>query len=133
MSARHRRAQRGQETLQAILVVALVLLPVLVSILTLGSLVRTDLGAHAAAAAGARAAATAGGFGAAELDRVERELRGDGLDPAACAVSATAATVALDQPIGVTVRCPQHVGIPFLLEREVDVGGTAVGRGEVNR
>jgi hypothetical protein len=133
VSGRHRQGQRGQETLQAILVVALVLLPVLVSILTLGSLVRTDLGARAAAAAGARAAGTAGGFGPAELDRVERELRGDGLDPSGCAVSATAATVTLDQPIGVTVRCPQHVGIPFLLERDVEVGGTVVGRGEVNR
>ena len=50
MTGRRRLAERGQETLHAILVVALVLLPVLVSILTLGSMVRTDLGARAAAA-----------------------------------------------------------------------------------
>jgi hypothetical protein len=48
-------------------------------------------------------------------------------------VSATAASVGLDEPVAVTVRCPQHVGIPFLLERDVDLGATAVGRGEVNR
>jgi hypothetical protein len=128
-----RDPQRGQETLQAILVVALVLLPVLLSILTLASLVRTDLAARAAAAAGARAAAAAGGFGPAQLDRVDRELRGGGLDPSGCAVSATAATVALDELIGVSVLCPQHVGIPFLLERDVEMGGTVTGRGEVNR
>ena len=127
------RGQRGQETLQAILVVALVLLPVLVSILTLASLVHTDLGARAAAAAGARSAASAGGFGPTQLERVRRELRDGGIDPAACAVSATAATVSLDEPITVSVRCPQHLGIPFLLERDVELGANAVGHGEVNR
>jgi len=130
---RARPTQCGQETLQAILVVALVLLPVLVSMLSLATLVHADLGARAAAAAGARAAASAGGFGPAQLDRVERELRSGGLDPAACTVSATAATVSLDEPIGVTVRCPRHVGVPFLLERDVEVGTTAIGHGEVNR
>lgn len=132
-TAHRRHAQRGQETLQAILVVALVLFPVLVAILTLASLVHTDLGARAAAAAGARSAGSAGGFGPAQLDRVHRELRSGGIEPVGCAVSATAATVGLDEPISVTVRCPQHVGIPFLLQRDLDVGGTAVGRGEVNR
>ncbi|HEY2705250.1 MAG TPA: hypothetical protein VGL20_16330 [Candidatus Dormibacteraeota bacterium] len=113
--------------------VALVLLPVLVSILSLAAMVHTDLGARAAAAAGARSAASAGGFGPAQLDRVRRELRSGGIDPGSCAVSATAATVGLDEPVAVTVRCPQHVGVPFLLERDVEVGTTAVGRGEVNR
>ncbi len=113
--------------------VALVLLPVLVSILSLAAMVHTELGARAAAAAGARSAASAGGFGPVQLDRVRRELRSGGIDPAACAVSATAATVGLDEPVAVTVRCPQHIGIPFLLERDVEVGTTAVGRGEVNR
>jgi hypothetical protein len=127
------RGQRGQETLQAVLVVALVLLPVLVSILTLASLVHTDLAARAAAAAGARSAASAGGFGPAQLERVRRELRDGGIDPAGCAVAATAATVSLDEPITVSVRCPQHLGIPFLLERDVELGASAVGHGEVNR
>ena len=113
--------------------VALVLLPVLVSILSLAAMVRTDLGARAAAAAGARSAASAGGFGPAQLDRVRRELSTGGIDPAACTVSATAASVGLDEPVAVTVHCPQHLGIPFLLERDVDLGATAVGRGEVNR
>lgn len=130
---RRRHGEPGQETLQAILVVALVLLPVLVSIVSLAAMVHTDLGARAAAAAGARSAASAGGFGPAQLDRVLRELRGGGVDPAACTVSASAAAVALDEPVAVTVRCPQHLGIPFLFERDVEVGATAVGRGEMNR
>jgi hypothetical protein len=114
-------------------VVALVLLPVLVGVLTLASMVHTDLAARAAAAEGVRSAAGAGGFGPAQLERVRRELRDGGVDPSACAVSASAASVGLDQPISVSVRCPQHLGIPFLLERDVDVGSTAAGRGEVNR
>jgi hypothetical protein len=90
------------------------------------------IGAQAAAASGARAAGTSGGFGPAELSRVEDELRGNGVDPAACTVSASAPTVALDQPISVTVDCPQHVGIPFLPELDVSLSSTFVARGEVN-
>lgn len=109
------------------------LLPVLVGMLTLASMVHTDLAARSAAATGARSAANAGGFGPAQLERVRRELRDGGVDPAACTVSATPSTVGLDEPIAVSVRCPQHLGIPFLLERDLDLGATAAGRGEVNR
>ncbi len=115
-----------------VLVVALVLLPVLLAILTLGAMVRTELAARAAAAAGARAAASAGGFGPDELDRVRRELRDGGVDPGGCSVSASAGRIGLDEPITVGVRCPQQLRIPFLLERDVDLDAIAVGRGEVN-
>jgi hypothetical protein len=114
-------------------VVALVLLPVLAAMLSMASLVHTDMGARAAAGAGARAAASAGGFGPAELDRVRRELRDGGIDPAGCAVTASSDQVGLGEPVTVSVHCPQHLGIPFLLDRDVDLGATAVGRGEVNR
>jgi hypothetical protein len=116
-----------------VLVVALVLLPVLAGILTLASTVHTDLAARAAAASGVRSAASAGGFGPTQLERVRQELRDGGVDPSACSVSATPAVVGLDEPIAVSVRCPQHLGIPFLLERDLDLGATASGRGEVNR
>jgi len=116
-----------------VLVVALVLLPVLAGILTLASTVHTDLAARAAAASGVRSAASAGGFGPTQLERVRQELRDGGVDPSACSVSATRAVVGLDEPIAVSVRCPQHLGIPFLLERDLDLGATASGRGEVNR
>jgi hypothetical protein len=106
---------------------------VLAGVLTLASMVHTDLAARAAAAVGVRSAASAGGFGPDQLERVRRELRDGGVDPSGCAVAANATTVRLDEPIAVSVRCPQHLGIPFLLERDLDLGATAVGRGEVNR
>jgi hypothetical protein len=128
-----RRHERGQETLQTILVVAFVLLPVLVSILTFGALIHSYIGGQAAASAGARAAGAGGGFGPAELQRVLDELSANGIDATRCTVSASASIVALDQPISVTVSCPQHVGIPFLFERDVSLTSTFVSRGEVNR
>jgi hypothetical protein len=124
---------RGQETLQAILVVAFVLLPLLVSVVTFGSLIHEYIGTQAAAAAGARAAGSVGGFGPDQLGRVLESLRSNGIDAARCAIDARPTTVALDQPITITVSCPQHVGIPFLLERDVNLSSTYVARGEVNR
>ena len=41
--------------------------------------------------------------------------------------------IALDNPISVTVDCPEHVGIPFLFERDVALTSTFVAHGEVNR
>jgi hypothetical protein len=137
MRERRQRAlhvrQRGQETLQAILVVSLVLLPMLIGILTFGTLVHASITTQAAAAAGARAAGVAGEFGPDQLDRVTTELRSNGIDAGACAIASSSGTVALDQPITITVACPQHVGIPFLFERDVQLSATVVGRGEVNR
>ncbi|HZS15141.1 MAG TPA: hypothetical protein VFC09_11125 [Candidatus Dormibacteraeota bacterium] len=132
-SARRLRAQRGQETLQAILVVSLVLLPMLVGILTFSTLVHTSIATQAAAAAGARAAGVAGEFGPDELGAVLTALRSNDIDPNACVISSSAGTVDLDQPISITVQCPEHVGIPFVFERDVQLSATAVGRGEVNR
>jgi Flp pilus assembly protein TadG len=128
-----RRDQRGQETLQAILVVSLVLLPMLVGILTFSTLVHASIATQAAAAAGARAAGVAGEFGPDQLDAVLAALRSNDIDPNACIIASSSGTVRLDQPISVTVRCPEHVGIPFLFERDVQLGATVVGRGEVNR
>ena len=132
-AARIHTAQRGQETLQAILVVALVLLPMLVAILTFATLVHTSIATQAAAAVGARAAGVAGGFGPDEAARVADELRSNGIDATGCRVGASAGSVELDQPISVTVACPEHVGIPFIFERDVELTATVVGRGEVNR
>jgi len=128
-----RRTQRGQETLQAILVVSLVLLPMLVGILTFATLVHASIATQAAAAAGARAAGVAGEFGPEQFDRVIAELRSNGIDATGCTIASSAGTVRLDQPISITVQCPQHVGIPFLFERDVSLTSTVVGRGEVNR
>ena len=128
-----RTSVRGQETLQTILVVAFVLLPVLIAIFTFGSIIHTYIGAQAAAARGARNAGAVGGFGPAEFATVTDELVANGIDPNQCSISATAAEVSLGQPIGVTVNCPQHVGIPFLVDDNVNLSSTFVGRGEVNQ
>lgn len=127
-----RRGERGQETLQAILVFAFVLLPVIVAIFTFGSLIHVYIGAQAAAASGARSAGSAGGFGPDQASAIDDELRSNGIDAATCTTTASTDSVALGQPISVTVSCPQHVGIPFLLERDVTVTSTFVARGEVN-
>lgn len=134
-AARGRRArgQRGQETLQAILVVSLVLLPMLVGILTFSTLVHASIATQAAAAAGARAAGVGGEFGPDQLDAVIAALRSNDIDPNSCTIASSSGTVQLDQPISVTVQCPEHVGIPFLFERDVQLSATVVGRGEVNR
>ncbi|TMC47061.1 MAG: hypothetical protein E6J20_20270 [Chloroflexi bacterium] len=116
--------------------VALVLIPVLVSILTLGQAVHVYIGAQAAAAAGARAAGSAGEFGPEQRHRVEDELRANGIDPAGCKVGPPdTVVVGLDQPIPVTVSCPQRIDIPFLPlpNASVDLASTFVARGEVNR
>jgi hypothetical protein len=126
-------AQTGQETLQAILVVAFVLLPLLVAVITFGSIIHDDIAAQAAAAAGARSAGADGGFGAAEYARVADELTSNHIDPAQCDVTASSAVVDLGQPISVTVSCPEHVGIPFLLQQDIRLHSTFVARGEVNR
>ena len=132
-AAARRRAQDGQETLQTILVVAFVLVPVLVAIISIAGLVHVYIAAQAAAASGARSAGSAGGFGSDQMTRVEDELRGNGVDPTGCSVTASSAAVRLDQPISVTVDCPEHVGIPFLFERDVQLSSTFVARGEVDR
>lgn len=128
-----RRRQAGQETLQAILIFAFVLMPIIVAIFTFGSLIHLYIGEQAAAASGARSAGSAGGFGAEQLRTVEGELRSNGIDGNSCTIDVSSASVGLDQPISVTVRCPQRVGIPFLLESDVNISSTFVSRGQVNR
>ena len=75
------RRQRGQETLQAVLVVAFMLLPVLFGIVELGGLIHVWIGQQSAAAIGARVAGERGEDDAIVRDRVIVELRAAGLDP----------------------------------------------------
>ncbi len=133
MTGQRRRSEHGQETLQGILVVAFILMPVLVAIFTFGSMIHTEIAAQAAAASGARAAGTAGGFGGPEYAAVADQLQANGVDAASCTITSSAATVSLGQPVAVTVTCPQRVSIPFLFDTNVDLTSTFVARGEVNQ
>jgi hypothetical protein len=124
--------QRGQETLQAIFVVAFVLIPVLFSTLEIGNVLHLWIGQHAAAAAGARVAGEMGEDDLEVRDRIDSELRGAGLDPANCAVSIAPARAAWHDPITVTITSRRHIGIPFLFQRDIDLVSSFTARGEVN-
>jgi hypothetical protein len=124
--------QRGQETLQAIFVVAFVLIPVLFSTLEIGNVLHLWIGQHAAAAAGARVAGEMGEDDPEVRDRIDTELRGAGLDPANCVVSITPSRAAWHDPITVIITSRRHIGIPFLFERNVDLVSSFTARGEVN-
>lgn len=126
-----RRSQRGLATVEAILVVPLVLIPILISVVVLGSLLHTRLVIDAAAAAGARAAAVAGGDGPAVRQRIADELAGGGLDPAAAAVVVEPAVAGWGEPIRVRVELTESASIPFIGSWPVALGAEFVTRSEV--
>lgn len=127
-----RRGQRGQETLQAVLVVAFMLLPVLFGIVELGGVIQISMGQQSAAALGARVASQRGEDDVVVRDRIAAELRAATLDPAHVQVIVTPAFVGWGQPITVQLVSRRRIAIPFLFSRDVTLVGTAVGRGEVN-
>jgi hypothetical protein len=120
--ARRRRRQSGQETLQAVLVVAFMLLPVLFGIVELGGLIHVWIGQQSAAAID----------DAIVRDRIGVELHAAGLDPAHVQVTVSPAYVRWGQPITVRVTSRRHVAIPFLFSRDLTLASSYVGRGEVN-
>jgi Flp pilus assembly protein TadG len=131
-SARRRRRQTGQETLQAVLVVAFMLLPVLFGIVELGGLIHVWIGQQAAAAAGARVAGQRGEDDAIVRDRIAVELHASGLDATQVQVTVSPTYVRWGQPITVRVTSRRHLAIPFLFSRDLILASTYVGRGEVN-
>ena len=127
-----RGRQRGQETLQAVLVVAFMLLPVLFGIVELGGLIQISMGQQSAAALGARVAGQRGEDDMVVRDRIAAELRAAALDPAHVRVTITPAFVGWGQPITVQLISRRRIAIPFLFSRDVNLVATSVGRGEVN-
>ena len=129
---RRRHRQRGQETLQAVLAVAFILVPVLFGIVELGSLIHIWIGEQAAAAIGARVAGERGEDDAIVRDRIRVELIAAGLDPNHVQVTVAPASVRWGQPITVQVISHRHLAIPFLFSRDLTLASRYVGRGEVN-
>jgi hypothetical protein len=127
-----RQGQRGQETLQAILAVAFMLLPVLFGIIELSGLIHIWIGQQSAAAIGARVAGERGEDDGVVRDRISAELRAAGLDPSHVQISVTPAYARWGQPITVRLVSRQHVAIPFLFSRDVTLASSYVGRAEVN-
>lgn len=132
MSSARRRRQRGQETLQAVLAVAFMLLPVLFGIAEIAGLIHIWIGQQSAAALGARVAGERGEDDAIVRDRITRELRAAGLDPGQVRVEVTPTHVRWGQPITVQLVSRRHVAIPFLFSRDFTLRSSYVGRGEVN-
>ncbi len=126
------RFQRGQETLQAILAVSFVLLPVLFATLQLGTLLHLWIGLHAAAAAGARIAGERGEDDAAVRERIMADLTAAGVDVSQANVQITPGRVGWGEPITVTIKSRRRIAIPFLLTREVFLTSSFTARGEVN-
>ena len=132
MTGGRQQRQRGQETLQAVLAVAFILLPVLFGIVELGGLIHVWIGEQAAAAIGARVAGERGEDDAVVRDRIRTELIAAGLDPRRVDVGVTPAYVRWGQPITVQVVSHRHLAIPFLFSSDLTLASRYVGRGEVN-
>ncbi|TMF87789.1 MAG: pilus assembly protein [Chloroflexi bacterium] len=132
MSRTNRHRQCGQETLQAILAVAFMLLPVLFGIIELGGLIHVWIGQQSAAAIGARMAGERGEDDALVRDRIGVELRTAGLDPARVQIKVAPAYVHWGQPITVQLVSRRQLAIPFLFSRDLTLVSSYVGRGEVN-
>lgn len=126
-----RRSEGGVATVEAVLVVPLVLVPVLVAVVVFGDLWHTRLVVEAAAAAGARQAAVTGGDGVSVRQRIASELRDGGLDPRRATVSVEPAVADWGQPIRVRVSIGATAAIPFLGSWSVPLSGTFVTRSEV--
>ena len=126
-----RRGERGTATVEAVLVVPLVLVPVLLGVVVFGQLEHTRLVVDAAAAAGARQAAVAGEDGPAVRDRIATELRDGGIDPGRASVSVAPAVASWGEPIRVTVSVDARASIPFIGSWPVPLRGEFVTRSEV--
>jgi len=129
---KRRRRQRGQETLQALLAVSFMLLPVLLGIIELGGLIHVWMGQQSAAAIGARVAGERGEDDAVVRDRIRTELLAAGLTPGNVANSVIPSVARWGQPIRVVLVSHRRVAIPFLFSRNIDLQSSYVSRAEVN-
>jgi TadE-like protein len=128
-----RRGERGLATVEAVLVVPLVLVPVLLSVVVFGRLVHTRLVLDAAAAAGARQAAVVGGDGSIVRARITTELTDGGLDANQVRVMVEPAVAAWGEPIQVQLSMDEQALIPFAGTWAVPLQAEFVTRSEVTR
>ena len=126
-----RRSERGLATVEAVLVVPLVLVPVLLAVVIFGRLEHTRLVVDAAAAAGARQAAVVGGDAASVRERVATELADGGINASRAVVLVEPAVAGWGEPIRVRVEIAESAGIPFLGTWAVPLSGEFITRSEV--
>jgi Flp pilus assembly protein TadG len=125
------RDERGLATVEAVIVVPLVLVPVLFGVVTFGELEHTRLVLDSAAAAGARQAAVDGQDDQSVQDRIALELQDGGLDPATASITVTPTIAAWGQPITVHVAITSRASIPFLGGWDVPMSSDFTTRSEV--
>lgn len=128
-----RRGERGLATVEAVLVVPLVLVPVLLAVVVFGRLAHTRLVLDAAAAAGARQAAVVGGDSALVRTRISTELSDGGLDPDRVRVIVEPSVAAWGEPIRVRISIDEQAAIPFAGAWAVPLDAEFVTRSEVTR
>ena len=129
--ARLQRSERGLATVEAILVVPLVLIPILLAVVVFGRLEHTRLVVDAAAAAGARQAAVVGGDAQSVRERIAAELTDGGIDASRAVVLVEPTVACWGEPIRVRVSISESAGIPFLGNWTVPLSGEFVTRSEV--
>jgi len=129
----HRRGERGLATVEAVLVVPLVLVPVLLAVVVLGRLEHTRLVLDAAAAAGARQAAVVGGDSSLVRTRILTELSDGGLHPDRARIVIEPAVAAWGEPIRVQISIDEQAAIPFAGTWAVPLKAEFVTRSEVTR
>lgn len=125
------RSERGLATVEAILVVPLVLVPVLLAVIVFGRLEHTRLVVDAAAAAGARQASVIGGDGVSVRQRIAAELSDGGIDASRAMVIIEPAIAGWGEPIRVRVEIAEQAAIPFLGDWAVPLSGEFITRSEV--
>lgn len=130
-SGGRRAGQEGVATVEAVLVVPLVLLPVLFAVLIFGRLAHTRIVLDAAAAAGARQAAIAGAETALVDERIATELRDGGIDPARVHVTIDPPAADWGEPIRVRLELGEDASIPFLGTWSIPLSAEFVTRSEV--
>ncbi len=128
-----RRGERGMATVEAILVVPLVLVPVMLAVVVFGRLEHTRFVLDAAAAAGARQAAVVGGDGSLVRTRIMTELSDGGLDPNRAQIVVEPAVAAWGEPIRVQISIDEQAAIPFAGTWAVPLEAEFVTRSEVTR
>jgi hypothetical protein len=128
-----RRAERGMATVEAILVVPLVLVPVLLAVVVFGRLEHTRLVLDAAAAAGARQAAVVGGDSTLVRTRIMTELSDGGLDPDVARIVVEPAVAGWGEPIRVQISIDEQAAIPFAGTWAVPLQAEFLTRSEVTR
>jgi len=128
-----RLRERGHATVEAVLVVPLVLVPVLLGVTVFGRLAHARLVLDAAAAAGARQAAVVGGDAGSVRSRIATELGDGGIPAARVGVVVEPAVASWGEPIRVRLSYAETAVIPFAGTWAVPLEAEFVTRSEVTR